>query len=227
MPDGLYAAFVERALEVARGTGKKVVSWQEAARSGALTPADLSQAWIGFGDEFDLDAAREHTPAEYHPLLDIVARTFARSAQDVPAAVAAGAPVLVSASSFLYLDRRYREDSLLADQTARRTEVGHGSYAPRTCRELFAWSPAGLAEIPAGARLAGVEAAIWCESVRGFDDLAFLLLPRLPGIAEKAWTPSPTEWDEYRRRVAGHQEWWDRLGWHGHYRSAEVFGPGR
>ncbi|WP_165958973.1 family 20 glycosylhydrolase [Actinomadura sp. KC345] len=225
MPEELYGEFVARALEIARATGKKVVGWQETARSGALTPADVAQAWIGAGDEFDLDAARAKTPAEYHPLLDIVAETFARSAGDVPAAVAAGVPVLASASSVMYLDRRYAEGSLRAGQTARRTEVGHDSYTPRTCRELFDWAPGTLTEIPDGARLAGVEAAIWCETVEDFDDLVFLLLPRLPGIAEKAWTPSRTDWDAYRGRVAAHAHWWDRLGLDGYYRSAEVFGP--
>ncbi|MGP4022646.1 family 20 glycosylhydrolase [Actinomadura sp. 3N407] len=225
MPEELFTAFVVRALEIARGTGKNVVGWQEIARSGALTSADVAQAWIGAGDEFDLEAAREKTPSEYHPLLDIVAETFARSVHDVPAAVASGAPVLASASSVMYLDRQYAEESRLAGQTARRTEVGHDSYEPRTCRELFGWSPTALTEIPDAARLAGVEAAVWCETVAGFDDLTFLLLPRLAGIAEKAWTPSRTDWDGYRARVAGHGDWWSRLGLDGYYRSADVFEP--
>ncbi|MBA8956086.1 family 20 glycosylhydrolase [Actinomadura namibiensis] len=223
MPDELYAAFVARALEIVRGTGRKVVGWQETARSGALTPDDVVQAWIGSGDEFDLDAARETTPPEYHGLLETVAETFARSAHDVPAAVAAGVPVLASASSFLYLDRRHAEESLDADQNARRTRVGFGDYQPRTCRGLFGWTPDTLVEIPGEARLAGVEAAVWCETVTGFEDLAFLLLPRLPGVAEKAWTPGGTAWDDYRGRVAGHRGWWERLGWGGYFRSAELF----
>ncbi|MFE9105674.1 family 20 glycosylhydrolase [Actinomadura geliboluensis] len=225
MPDDLYEQFVARALEIARATGKKVAGWQETARSGALTPHDIAQAWIGAGDEFDLDAARAKTPAEHHALLEVVAETFAQAADDVPKAVAAGTPVLASASSFLYLDRQYADDSVDAAQTGRRTEVGHDSYPTRTCRELFDWTPGTLTEIPDGARLAGVEAAIWCETVKDFDDLAFLLLPRLAGIAEKAWTPERTGWDDYRRRVAGHGAGWERLGLTGYYRSATVFAP--
>ncbi|MEV5824183.1 family 20 glycosylhydrolase [Spirillospora sp. NPDC052242] len=223
MPDELYREFVARALEIGRATGKRVVAWQEAARSGALTPADVAQEWVGAGDEFDADEARERIPPEYHALVDEMAKAFAESARDVPAAVAAGAPVLASASSVMYLDRRYAEDSRDAAQTARRTRVGHGSYPLRTCRELFDWTPGTLTEIPDGADVAGVEAAIWCETVEGFDDLAFLLLPRLPGIAEKAWTPARTEWDEYRGRLASHPAWWEALGWHDHYRSTTAF----
>ncbi|OLT14561.1 hypothetical protein BJF79_19075 [Actinomadura sp. CNU-125] len=223
MPDELYREFAARALEAGRATGKRVVAWQEAARSGALDPADVVQEWVGAGDEFDADAARERIPSEYHALVEAMAAAFAESARDVPAAVAAGAPVLASASSVLYLDRRYAEDSRDAAQTARRTVVGHESYEPRTCRELFDWTPGTLAEIPAGARLAGVEAAIWCETVEGFDDLAFLLLPRLAGIAEKAWTPGRTGWDGHRVRLACHPAWWEALGWRGHYRSTVAF----
>ncbi|MFD0901855.1 family 20 glycosylhydrolase [Actinomadura sediminis] len=225
MPDELYREFVAGALEIGRATGKRVVAWQEAARSGALTPADVAQEWVGAGDEFDADAARESIPPEYHALVDVMAAAFAESARDVPAAVAAGTPVLASASSVMYLDRRYAEDSRDAAQTARRTRVGHESYEPRTCRELFDWTPGTLTEIPDGADLAGVEAAIWCETVEGFDDLAFLLLPRLPGIAEKAWTPARTGWDDYRHRLASHPAWWDALGWRDHYRSTTAF-PG-
>lgn len=223
MPDELYREFVARALEIGRATGKRVVAWQEAARSRALTPADVVQEWVGAGDEFDADAARESIPAEYDALVEVMAAAFAESAHDVPAAVAAGTPVLASASSFLYLDRRHAEDSRDAAQTARRTKVGHESYEPRTCRELFDWTPGTLSEIPDGADVAGVEAAIWCETVESFDDLAFLVLPRLPGIAEKAWTPERTEWDEYRGRLASHPAWWEALGWRDHYRSAAAF----
>ncbi|GAA2635601.1 family 20 glycosylhydrolase [Actinomadura fulvescens] len=223
MPPELYGAFVASALRTARATGKRLVGWQEISRSGAVTPDDVVQAWIGAGDEFDLDAAREQAPPEYHPLLEHVAETFAESVHDVPAAVAAGAAVLVSASSVLYLDRRHAEDSLLDEQNERRTQVGFGSYTPRTCRDLFDWRPGTLPEIPPEARRAGIEAAIWCETVRGFDDLAFLMLPRLPGVAEKAWTPQDTAWDGYRRRVSAHAPWWDRLGWNGYYRSTEIF----
>ncbi|MBG0832614.1 family 20 glycosylhydrolase [Planomonospora sp. ID67723] len=224
MPHELYAAFTARALELVRATGKRAVAWQEAARSGALTPADLAQCWIGSDHVFDAEAARALAPAEYHPLIDLVARSFEGAPQDVPEAVAAGACVLASPSSVLYLDRRYAEDSLLAEQTARRTRVGFADYEPRTSRELFGWRPETLAEIPAGARLAGVEAAIWCETVTDFDDLAFLLLPRLAGIAEKTWTPQATGWPDHRGRVAAHARWWERLGWGGYYRSADVFG---
>ncbi|TYB53508.1 family 20 glycosylhydrolase [Nonomuraea sp. PA05] len=223
MPEELYAAFVSRALALARKTGKRVVGWQEVSRSGALTAADLAQCWVGDGDAFDAEAARKTAPPRYHALVDIAARAFEQAPHDVPAAVAAGAAVLASPSRVLYLDRRYAEPSVLAEQNERRERVGFASYRPMTSREYFAWQPGELVEIPDGARLAGVEAAVWCETVKSFDDLAFLLLPRLAGVAEKAWTERATAWEDFRERVAGHVSWWERLGWDGYYRSAELF----
>lgn len=52
----------------------------------------------------------------------------------------------------------------------------------------------------------------------GFGDLAFLLLPRLPGVAEKAWTPFRTTWAGHRGRLAGHEALWEALGFVNHFR---------
>jgi hypothetical protein len=32
------------------------------------------------------------------------------------------------------------------------------------------------------------KAAIWAETISDFDDLCFLLLPRLAGVAHKGWS---------------------------------------
>ncbi|RJL30079.1 family 20 glycosylhydrolase [Bailinhaonella thermotolerans] len=222
MPDEPYGEFVARALRIVRELGKRPVAWQEAARSGALGPGDVAQGWIAPDHRFDADELRARIPEEYHPLVDVVAESFARAPGDLPAAVAAGTPVLASTSAYLYLDRPYAEDSLLPEQTARRGAVGHESYEPRSTREMYGWHPSAVPGLPDGTRLAGVEAAIWCETVSGFADLAFLLLPRLPGVAEKAWNPEATPWEGYRARLAAHPAWWERLGWHDHYRSADL-----
>ncbi|GAA4070312.1 family 20 glycosylhydrolase [Nonomuraea soli] len=220
MPHELYAAFMTEALARARKAGKRVVAWQEAARSGSLLPQDVVQCWVGRGDEFDAEKMREQVPEEYHPLLGVVAESFARSPQDTPDAVAQGAWILASPSSVLYLDRRYAEES--ADPAQNGERPGMPAYTLRSCRESFDWMPGTLEEIPEGARLAGVEAAVWCESVKGFDDLAFLLLPRLSAIAEKAWTAGPTTWDDYRDRVGSHPALWRALGWEAYFRSSDM-----
>ncbi len=59
--------------------------------------------------------------------------------------------------------------------------------------------------------VAGVEAAIWCETVRDFDDLTFALLPRLPGIAEKAWGMAAS-WADHSDALSAHGRVWRQDG---------------
>jgi hexosaminidase len=59
------------------------------------------------------------------------------------------------------------------------------------------------------ARVSGVEAAIWSETLSGFADLSFLLLPRLAGIAQKAWGfPESADWPRHRNSLALHGRLW-------------------
>ena len=80
--------------------------------------------------------------------------------------------------------------------------------SPKTVAETFGWKPAGGARAwPA--QVAGVEAAIWAETISGFDDLSFLLLPRLAGVAQKAWSGAQaTTWTDHRDRLARHSPLW-------------------
>lgn len=58
-------------------------------------------------------------------------------------------------------------------------------------------------------RSRGVEAAIWAETIADFDDLSFLLLPRLPGVAHQAWSdPQVATWTDHRERLAWHDRLW-------------------
>jgi len=67
-----------------------------------------------------------------------------------------------------------------------------------------------------------VEAAIWAETITGVDDLAFLLLPRLPGVAAKAWSgPQAGPWAGHRDRLAGHGRLWAQDGL-SYFRSSAV-----
>jgi len=59
------------------------------------------------------------------------------------------------------------------------------------------------AEALGPAHVAGVEAAIWAETISDFDDLCFLLLPRLAGVAHKGWSdPQVATWTDHRDRIA-------------------------
>jgi hexosaminidase len=56
-----------------------------------------------------------------------------------------------------------------------------------TVAQSFDWEPSHALGEEHAAQVAGVEAAIWAETISDFGDLTFLLLPRLPGVATKAW----------------------------------------
>ena len=46
----------------------------------------------------------------------------------------------------------------------------------------------------------GVEAPLWTESVTSLADIEYMLLPRLPAIAELGWSPRAThDWAGFRR----------------------------
>jgi hexosaminidase len=45
------------------------------------------------------------------------------------------------------------------------------------------------------------------------DDIEYLVFPRLPGIAEVAWTPSSSRnWDDYKTRLANQASLWKAMG---------------
>ncbi|CAL9555120.1 Beta-N-acetylhexosaminidase [Nocardiopsis dassonvillei] len=213
MEHGDYVRFVRHAHACARAAGKRVVAWQEAARAGVMDGEDVLQYWIGAPDEFDPESIKRQVPEEFHALVDRAAETFRISPGDVPAGAAAGVPVLVSPNSVLYLDRPYAEPAA-AEQEGMRARLGLPAYPPITREAAFDWDPGRAAP---DAAVAGVEAAVWGETLTGFDDLAFLLLPRLAGVAEKAWS-LPTTWESHARRLSGHERHWAALGFGAHYR---------
>jgi len=202
MPHDLYVSYVRRVRDLVRSIGKRPVGWQESARAG-LAPADTIQYWfsgIAFAPSLPPEVARE------------MEADLALSRGDVDAAAAASARVIVSPMSHCYFDVPYAEPSADPAQAARQARAGLRIYAPVTVAESFGWDPAqalGADRNPRAPRVAGVEAAIWTETVSDFGDLSFLLLPRLPGVAHKAWSdPRGGAWPDHRDRLAWHGRLW-------------------
>ncbi|MFE5852360.1 beta-N-acetylhexosaminidase [Streptomyces sp. NPDC056500] len=223
MPDEAHARFVGRALDIVKRHGRRAVGWQEIARAG-VGPGDLVQYWMeptslqsdldagALGSMVDSDVLASMVPPEILPL---IAEALGKSIDDIPTAVAKGATILVSPTTRLYLDRPHGEPSTDTDQEELRARVGLQVYPGATLREFVEWEP--LDETPAvdsDTQLAGVEAAVWCETVESREELEYLLLPRLAGVGEKAWTASGcTTWDDYADRLSTQSTAWDRRGW--------------
>jgi hexosaminidase len=181
MPHDLYSSFVQRARALVRSGGKRPLGWQESARAG-LSSDDVIQYWFS-------DAAH----------------------RDLEMAVTASAPVILSPLSHCYLNVRYTETPADREQAETQSRVGSPLYSPMTVAEAFDWEPSEALGPGRAAHVAGVEAAIRTETISSFDDLGFLLLPRLVGIAEKAWRKGTT-WAEHRHRLARHGRLWAQDG---------------
>jgi hexosaminidase len=212
MPHELYAAYVRRVREIVRGLGRRPLGWQESARAG-LGADDMIQYW--FADV----APPASMPPEVRAWLDA---ELALSAGDVEAAAGVSAPVIVSPLGHCYLDVPYADPAADPAQAERARRAGLRFYARATLEATFDWEPAAALGPGREALVAGVEAAIWAETISDLDDLTFLLLPRLPGVAQRAWgDPEATTWADHRARLAHHGRLWaqDGLTW---FRAASV-----
>jgi hexosaminidase len=190
---------VRRVRDLVRSLGRRPLGWQESARAG-LGPDDMIQYWF----------SGIALPASARPEVRTqVDADLADSRRDVETAAAASVPVIVSPLSHCYLDVPYAEPSADPAQADRRDRLGLRFYSPKTVAESFGWEPAEALGHGRAAQVAGVEAAIWAETISGFDDLSFLLLPRLAGVAQKAWSgPQATTWTDHRDRLARHSPLW-------------------
>ncbi len=207
MPDEAYLSYVRRLRRLVRSLGRRPLGWQEAARAG-LRPDDVIQFWL---TAFDLPP---DVPPQVRAQVDA---ELALARRDVEAAVSASVPVIVSPLPYCYLDVPYAEPSADAAQADRLGRLGLRVYAARTVAESFGWDPGEALGPGRAGQVAGVEAAIWAETITGFGDLSFLLLPRLPGVADKAWsarpaTGRPGAWAAHRGRLGRHGRLWDQDG---------------
>jgi hexosaminidase len=215
MPSQAYTAFVTEAARLVREAGKQPVAWQEATRAG-LDGSALVQYWFDRTDELaggdGVDPGALGIPPE---TLAAITAMFAEADGDVARAREHGTRVLLSPTRHAYLDVPYAEPGTDELSEARRARLGLPTYPRMTSHDFWEWDPETLLapQLPPEA-LAGVGGAVWAETVQDADDLEFLLLPRLPGLAERAWARhADVTWDQHSARLAGHGRLWDRRGW--------------
>jgi len=208
MPMDRHRSFVRHVRNTLRSLGKRPVEWQESMRAGAEF-ADLIQYWIS--STGPPPAAQEN---------------IAASDRDVARAMAHGVRVIMSPIQHAYFDVPYAEESLDRTQESVRQRLGLRSYSPRSIDETYDWEPLEALGQGAGPEhLAGVGGAVWTETVRDFSDLMFLLLPRLAGTADKAWSaPEHATWAEHRQRLATQYRLWTQDGL-AYFRSCRVDWP--
>jgi hexosaminidase len=160
-PPAAYAGFIRRVQSLVRSHGKRMIGWEEIARSDLDTGA-IVQHWRD-----------------------------ARLVRDTPRRTG----IVMSPATKAYLDMKYDASTPLGLEWAGHTNV----------RDSYEWDPASqISRLPA-ARVLGVEAPLWTETVATRADLETMAFPRLIGIAELGWSPATgRSWAEYRSRLGSH-----------------------
>lgn len=128
--------------------------------------------------------------------------------EEVPSPMA-GKTLIMSPADRAYLDLKYDESSPLGLTWAGTLGV----------RQSYDWDPGSIVE---DVTVAGVEAALWTETIESPDDIDYMLYPRLPGLAEVAWSAPARDWDAYRARLRAQTARWDAAGITGYFRSPEL-----
>ncbi|WP_063774381.1 beta-N-acetylhexosaminidase [Streptacidiphilus rugosus] len=122
----------------------------------------------------------------------------------VAAAADRGAKVVMSPAEHAYVDQKYDGTTALGLHWAGYVSV----------EQAYDWNPdAVVPGVPADA-VAGVEALLWTETLSSDSDLQIMELPRIPALAEVAWTPQVSRtWSDFRVRLAAQAPLWAAQGW--------------
>ncbi|MCC8096643.1 MAG: family 20 glycosylhydrolase [Tannerellaceae bacterium] len=216
LSDEKFIRFINQTRQFVLNNRKKMVGWQEICRAD-IKEGDLFQHWIYLTGNMDQTDEREDSMISSLPpeVLKLLMETFSRAGEDVEKGVSKQAGAIVSPSGFVYLDHRYLEPSADPLQTDEQERLGMPAYPKQTIEQMYNWDPSTFNPIlRASENIAGVEAAIWCETISNFRELQFLLMPRLAGVAEKGWSKvEHTNWDEYKVRLSSHPPLWEQADW--------------
>lgn len=110
-------------------------------------------------------------------------------------AASKGARIILSPADRVYIDMQYDSTTKLGLHWAAYVEVDRA----------YNWNPeTQLQNVPLD-QVLGVEAPLWTETITTMDEIEYMVFPRLPGVAELAWTPASRRgWDEYKVRLGNH-----------------------
>lgn len=207
-----YLRFINRTRQIIHNNGKKMIGWQETTRTD-MTPSDLFQHWIYFDGNKTEDAESAVLSSE---VMKLLGETFMKAGKDLERGISKKARTIVSPSGLVYLDHRYKEPSIDSLQIIEQEKVGQPLYPKKTIRQMYEWDPSTFNPLlNPSANIAGIEGAIWCETIRDFRQLQFMLMPRLAGVAEKGWSKvENTGWDEYKERLSSHHLLWEKMNWY-------------
>ncbi len=103
-----------------------------------------------------------------------------------------GCKIILSPANKTYLDMKYDASSPLGLDWAGFISV----------KDAYDWEPSSYMNELEEKDIFGIEAPLWAETLLTIKDIEFLAFPRLPGLAELAWSQKVQGWDEYKQRLA-------------------------
>lgn len=126
-----------------------------------------------------------------------------------------GYSVVMTPAQHCYFDLAY------TDQAA---DPGYYWAGTVSTGDAYLFEPfAGMEDTDASVRqqIRGLQACLWGELLDHADKRAFMLLPRLPALAERAWSGAERrDLEDFLGRCRTHQSLWQADGWH--YRAPEL-----
>lgn len=118
-------------------------------------------------------------------------------------AVKQGNKLIMSPGPRTYVDMKYTTGTELGLRWAGYIEL----------RTAYDWDPATYAPGLTEDAVVGVEAPLWTETVKNLNAAQYLMVPRLPAIAEVGWSAQEARgWEGFRTRIAAHAARWRLLG---------------
>ena len=128
---------------------------------------------------------------------------FWAKADNAKMAAEQGAKILMSPSTYAYLDMQYDTTTLIGLHWAAYIEAD----------DAYNWEPTELVEGLGKNQILGVEAPLWTETITNREELEYMVFPRLTAIAEIGWTPqNQRNWESYKTRLNQHTKRWDLMG---------------
>ena len=109
-------------------------------------------------------------------------------------AKAQGNKFIISPGNKTYLDMKYDAS----------TPVGLDWAGLISVKDSYDWNPGNYMEGLEENDIIGLEAPLWTETILTIKDIEYMVFPRLPGLAELAWSSNAEGWDAYKLRLAKH-----------------------
>ena len=113
-----------------------------------------------------------------------------------------GCKIILSPANKTYLDMKYNDSTTLGLNWAGFTSV----------KDSYDWEPGSYMEKLEESDTLGLEAPLWSETLLTMKDIEYMAFPRLPGLAELAWSPRGRSWEQYKPRLAEHGRHMEALG---------------